>query len=52
MHGPDFWTRARLEDLIALQQASMKWYWRSLAIIVALAAVLSAVFQGLSYFNR
>ena len=43
--------RERLEDLIALQRASMKWYWRSLAIIVTLAAVFSAIFQALSYFT-
>lgn len=51
-HGPDFRARARLEDIYALQQASLRWYWRLLAFIVALATVVSAVFQTLSYFIR
>lgn len=44
--------RERLEDLIALEQASLRWYWRLIAIIVAFATVISAVFQMLNYFIR
>jgi len=40
---------ANLESLIALQKASLKWRWRLLAITVAIAAVVGAVFQVLNY---
>lgn len=41
-----------LERQVALAEASLKWYWRLIAIIVVLATVTSAVFQCLSYFCR
>ena len=40
---------AHLESLIGLQKASLKWRWRALAITVAIAAVVGAVFQVLNY---
>ena len=40
---------AHLEPLIDLQKASLKWRWRLLAITVAIAAVVGAVFQVLNY---
>ncbi len=50
--GPDPRVRERLEDLVAIQQASTKWHWRLIAIIVALATVVSAIFQVLNYFSN
>jgi len=41
-----------LEQLAALQQASLRWYWRLIAIVVALATVISAIFQALNYCIR
>ena len=38
-----------LKSLIGLQKASLTWRWRSLAITVAIAAVVGAVFQVLNY---
>ena len=49
--GPDPKVAERLGDLVALQQASLRWHWRSLAIIVAIASVISAIFQVLNFFN-
>jgi hypothetical protein len=39
----------RLDELSSLYEASLKWYWRLLAIIVAGASVISAIFQILNY---
>jgi len=39
----------RLRDMV---KASKKFRWRLLAIIVAIASVISATFQVLSYFFR
>jgi len=50
--GPDPKVAERLGDLVALQQASLRWHWRLIALIVALATVTSAVFQALNYFIR
>lgn len=50
--GPDPKVAEHLGDLVALQQASLRWYWRLIAGIVALATVVSAVFQTLNYFIR
>ena len=49
---PDPKLREAVENLVALTRASGSWYWRSLAIIVTIAAVVSAIFQTLSYFCR
>ena len=48
---PDPKVREHLGDLLAIQKASLRWYWRLLAGIVALATVTSATFQVLSYFG-
>ena len=40
-----------LEQIVALSRASLRWYWRLIAIIVLLATVTSAIFQCLSYFS-
>ena len=47
---PDPRVAERLQDLITLQQASVRWHWRLLAVVVVIAAVTSAVFQALNYF--
>ena len=43
--------RKLLEGAIALYKASLKWYWRLLAGIIALATLISAAFQVLSYLR-
>lgn len=48
---PDPKVVERIETLIALQKASLSWFWRSLAIIVSLATIAGAVFEILSYFR-
>ena len=48
--GIDPKVREQLGDLVSLQKSSLKWYWRAIAIIVAIATVISAVFQMLNYF--
>ena len=40
-----------IKHLGAIYEASLKWHWRSLAIIVAIASVISAIFQVLNFFN-
>ena len=49
--GPDPKVAERLAQLVDLQAAGIKWYWRSLGIIVAIASIVSAVFQALNYFH-
>lgn len=44
-------TRA-LKRLIALIKASSHPFWRTIAVIVAIASVISAVFQVLNYCSR
>jgi hypothetical protein len=39
------------KELMALQKASLKWYWRLLAVIVAISAVVGATFQVLNYLQ-
>ncbi len=45
------------EDLLAIRglyslvKASTKFRWRLLAVIVAIASVISAIFQVLNFFN-
>ena len=41
-----------IKHLGAIYEASLKWYWRAIAVIVALATVTSAVFQVLIFFNE
>ena len=41
-----------LENLISLQKAGLKWYWRSLAIIVTIASVVSAIYQILNFYYK
>jgi len=50
--GSDPRVAERLADLVTFQQASLRWYWRTIAIIVAVATVVSAIFQMLNYFIR
>ena len=38
-------------ELLALQKASLKWYWRLLAVIVAISAAVGATFQVLNYIQ-
>jgi len=40
-----------IRGLYSLAKASSKWHWRSLAIIVAIASVISAIFQVLNFFD-
>ncbi len=44
----------RLTDTVkhlgAIYEASLKWRWRLLAIIVTIASVISATFQALSFW--
>jgi hypothetical protein len=48
---PQAETNKQLEGAIALYKASLSWYWRGLAILVALATITSAVFEALNYFR-
>lgn len=50
--APDPRVAERLEALITLQQASLKWHWRTLAIIVSVATIASAVVQVLNYMTH
>lgn len=40
-----------LQDLVTLAEASSKWYWRILAVVVTIASVVAATFQVLTYFS-
>lgn len=42
---------ATIKHLGAIYEASLKWRWRLLAIIVTIASVISAIFQVLNFFN-
>jgi len=41
----------RLAQLIELQAAGLKWYWRSIALVVAFASILNVIFQILTYYS-
>jgi len=47
--GPDPKVEEHLKDLLALQKAGGSWFWRTIAIAVSFAAIISAVFQVLIY---
>lgn len=39
-----------IKHLGQIYEASLKWRWRLLAIVVTIASVVSAVFQALNFF--
>ena len=41
-----------LGELLNVYRASQSWYWRIMGLLVALAMVVSAVFQVLDYLNH
>ena len=41
----------KIKELTLLYKASQSRFWRTIAIIVALATVVSAFFEALSYFR-
>lgn len=45
-------SRDNLSSLVALEKASLKWYWRTLAIIATISTLVCAVISVLSYVTR
>jgi len=37
---------------LELYKASLKWYWRLLAVTIAVATIAGAIFEGLSFFYK
>ena len=50
--GPDPKVAERLAQLVELEAAGLKWYWRTLAFLATLGTILSAVFQILNYYSN
>ncbi len=44
-------TKKFMAEIITIARATRKWYWQSLAFIIALATVISTTFQVLGYFR-
>lgn len=42
--------REELKRLGKIYEASLKWHWRLLAIVVTIASVVSAIFQVLNFY--
>ena len=49
--GPDPKVRKSLEELLVLQQARDRLFWKGIGLLVSAATVTSAVFSILSYFE-
>ncbi len=45
-------TEKLLEELSGLYKASLRWYWRAIALTVAIATVVSAIFQVLIFLDK
>lgn len=44
--------REDIATLVALERASLKWYWRTLAMIATASTLVSAIFSVLGFFTR